>query len=183
MLQGPLKPDSITDSASLGPSPRKLPPPSGRKLSGSTGRRGAPGLSSPGGLYSSPKSQHLSNQQAFPTPLRVLRLHPEFPSWHSGSRTRLGTMRLRVRFLALLRGLRIWCCRELWCGLQTRLGSCVAVALVQAGSYNSDWTPYLGTSMCCRSGSRKGKKTKRKKKKGNLYQVREHTRSVTGIRS
>ena len=24
----------------------------------------------------------------------------------------------------------IWRCRELWCGLQMRLGSCVAVALV-----------------------------------------------------
>ena len=24
---------------------------------------------------------------------------------------------------------RIWCCHELWCGLQTRLGSHVAVAL------------------------------------------------------
>ena len=31
--------------------------------------------------------------------------------------------------LALLSGLRIRRCRELWCRLQTRLGSCVAVAL------------------------------------------------------
>ena len=37
----------------------------------------------------------------------------------------LGTTRLRVQFLALLR---IWCCLELWCWLQMRLGSCVAVA-------------------------------------------------------
>ena len=35
----------------------------------------------------------------------------------------------QVRSLALLRGLRIQCCRELWCRLQTRLGSCAAVAL------------------------------------------------------
>ena len=27
------------------------------------------------------------------------------------------------------RWLRIWCCHELWCRLQTRLGSCVAVWL------------------------------------------------------
>ena len=54
----------------------------------------------------------------------------EFPSWRSGSRIRLGTMRWRVRSLPLLRGLTIWHCRELWCRSQTRLGSRVAVALV-----------------------------------------------------
>ena len=43
---------------------------------------------------------------------------------------RLGTMRLRVRSLASLSGLTIRRCRELWCRLQTRLGSRVAVALV-----------------------------------------------------
>uniref|UniRef100_A0A480HJX6 Uncharacterized protein n=1 Tax=Sus scrofa TaxID=9823 RepID=A0A480HJX6_PIG len=42
---------------------------------------------------------------------------------------RLGTMRLRVRSLPLLSGLTIRRCRELWCRLQTRLGSRVAVAL------------------------------------------------------
>ena len=34
------------------------------------------------------------------------------------------------RFMSCLVGLRIWRCRELWCGLQTWLGSGVAVALV-----------------------------------------------------
>ena len=43
---------------------------------------------------------------------------------------RLGTMGLRVRSLALLSGLRIWHCHELWCGLQTRFGFRVAVAVV-----------------------------------------------------
>ena len=38
-------------------------------------------------------------------------------------------MRLHVRSLALLSGLRIRHCCELWCGLQTRLRSHVAVAL------------------------------------------------------
>ena len=37
--------------------------------------------------------------------------------------------RLQVRSLALLSGLRIRSCRELWCRLQTRLRSCVVVAL------------------------------------------------------
>ena len=76
-------------------------------------------------------------------------------------------MRLRVRSLALLLGLRIWRCRELWCGSQTWLRSCVAVAVAQASSCGSDSTPSLGTSVshrcgtsiCCRNGPRSGKKT------------------------
>ena len=46
----------------------------------------------------------------------------QFPSWRSGYRIRLGTMRLQVRSLALLGGLTIRRCREL-CRLQTRLRS------------------------------------------------------------
>ena len=53
----------------------------------------------------------------------------EFPLWRSGLRIRLGTMRLQVQSLALLSGLRIQCCRELWRRLQMRLRSDVAVAL------------------------------------------------------
>ena len=45
-------------------------------------------------------------------------------------RIQLGNMRLRVPSLALLSGLRIRHCHELWCTLQTRLGSGVAVAVV-----------------------------------------------------
>ena len=44
--------------------------------------------------------------------------------------TRLGTMRLQVLSLALLSGLRIRRCHELWCSLQMWLGSHIAVALV-----------------------------------------------------
>ena len=43
---------------------------------------------------------------------------------------RLGTMRLRVQFLASLSGLRIWRCCELWCRLQMQLGYGIAVAAV-----------------------------------------------------
>ena len=56
------------------------------------------------------------------------------------------------------------------------LGSHVAVALAQASNYSSDSTPSLGTSICCRSGPRNGKKTKKKKKKEKeriLKEVRE----------
>ena len=41
---------------------------------------------------------------------------------------RLGTMKLQAQSLALLNGLRIQCCSELWCRLQTQLGSGIAVA-------------------------------------------------------
>ena len=49
---------------------------------------------------------------------------------------------------ALLSGLRIWCHRKLWCRLKTRLGSGVALAVVQAGSCSSGSNPSLGTSIC-----------------------------------
>ena len=42
----------------------------------------------------------------------------------------VGTMKLQVRSLTSLSGLRIWCCHELRCRSQTLLGSCVAVAVV-----------------------------------------------------
>ena len=42
----------------------------------------------------------------------------------------LGTMRLWVRSLVLLSGLRIQGCRELWCRLHMRLRSGVSVAVV-----------------------------------------------------
>ena len=47
----------------------------------------------------------------------------------------------RVRSLALLSGLRIQHCRQLWYKLQTLLGSCVAVVLAEAGSYSTNSTP------------------------------------------
>ena len=42
-------------------------------------------------------------------------------------RIRTVSMRMWVRSLALLSGLGIWRCCELWCSSQTRLGSCIAV--------------------------------------------------------
>ena len=55
----------------------------------------------------------------------------EFPSWFW-----LGTMKSQAQSLALLSGLRIWPWGELWCGLQTRLRSSIAVALVKASGYS-----------------------------------------------
>ena len=44
-------------------------------------------------------------------------------------RSQLGTKRFQVPSLASLRGLRIWCCHELWRRSQTQLESGVAVAV------------------------------------------------------
>ena len=65
--------------------------------------------------------------------------------------------RMQVRSLALLSELRLWRCHELWCRLQIRLGSCIAVTVVQASSYSSDLIPGLGTSICRRCSPKKQK--------------------------
>ena len=72
----------------------------------------------------------------------------------------LTSMRMQVQSLALLSGLRMWCCCELWCRSQTLLGFGVAVAVVQAGCYSPNWTPSLGISICSRCGPKKTKKKK-----------------------
>ena len=46
------------------------------------------------------------------------------------------------------------------------LGSAVAVAVVWVGSYTSNLTPSLGTSICC-----KKKKKKKAKDKKNLFET------------
>ena len=74
----------------------------------------------------------------------------------------LGTMRLQVRSLASLSGLRIQRCREPWRRSQTWLGSGIDVALAQADSYTSDQTPSLGTSICRGCGPIKRPKIKNK---------------------
>ena len=47
-------------------------------------------------------------------------------------------MRMRVPSLALLSGLRIQRCHELWCRSQIRFGSRVDVAVAYGGSRSSD---------------------------------------------
>ena len=49
---------------------------------------------------------------------------------------------------------------KLWLRLQIQLGSGVAVAVVQAGSLSSEWTPSPGTSICRRYSRKKKKKKK-----------------------
>ena len=66
-------------------------------------------------------------------------------------------MRTQVQSLALLNGLRIWFCHEMWCRLQIQLGSLIVVAMVQASGYSSDSTSSLGTSICSRCSPKKTK--------------------------
>ena len=72
---------------------------------------------------------------------------------------------MRVQSLALLSGLSIRRCGELRCRSQTRLRSHIAVAVVQASSYSSDYTPSLGTSICRRCSPKKTKENEEKKRK------------------
>ena len=59
-------------------------------------------------------------------------------------------MRTQVQYLALLSGLRIWHCRDLWCRSQIRLGSRVAEAVASGTALIGplDWElPYaMGTA-------------------------------------
>ena len=75
---------------------------------------------------------------------------------------RVGTMRLQVRSLASLSGLRIQHCHELWCRSQMWLRSCIAVAVARASGYSFDYTPSLGISICHKCGLKKAKKEKGK---------------------
>ena len=71
-----------------------------------------------------------------------------------------------VQSLASPGGLRIRRCCELWCRSQIRLGSHVAVAVVQAGGYSSDWTLSLGTSTCHVCSPKKTKRQRKRIKRG-----------------
>ena len=69
-------------------------------------------------------------------------------------------------------------CCELWCRSQISLGSDVAMAVVQAGSRSSNWTPGLGTSLCLRGGPKK--KKKREREPGdNVPRSRHHSLILT----
>ena len=80
----------------------------------------------------------------------------EFPLWLSGNKPD-EYPEVVGPSLASLSGLRTWCCHELWCRSQTRLRSRVAVALVQASSYSSNWPLAMGAA------------PKRKKKKNMTH--------------
>ena len=73
-----------------------------------------------------------------------------------------------VQSLTSLSGLRIWCCCELWCRSQTRLGSHIA------GGCGVGWRLQLQTSICCKCGPKKQKQ----KKKTSVYSYNLHKNSI-----
>ena len=80
---------------------------------------------------------------------------------------RLGIMRLRIRSLASLSGLRIRHCGELWCRLQMQLRSGVAVvatALTRPLAWNSIWGPKKTKNK--KTTTKKPKTTLRRKHRG-----------------
>ena len=79
-------------------------------------------------------------------------------------------MRTWVQSVALLSGLRIWCCRELWCRVQTWLGSVVAVAVaaVIAPIQPLAWEPSYAVGAALNKQTNKQKTKKIQQKEMNL---------------
>ena len=75
-------------------------------------------------------------------------------------------MRLQVRSLALLSGLRLWHCCELWCRLQTWLRSRVAVALLRPLAWEPPYAAGAALEKAKRQKKKKKKKERKKEKEG-----------------
>ena len=80
---------------------------------------------------------------------------------------------MQVQSLTSLSGLMIRRCRELWCRLQTQLGSSVAAAMAWAGNYSSHLTPNLGTSICHMCSPKKQNKTNNLTEKSPYFKTVE----------
>ena len=125
--------------------------------------------------------------QKFSFHFSVTQVHPEAiaakdncmpckcSSWSSccgtAKRNPTSNHELVVRSPASLSGLRIRCCHELWCRLQTRLGSCIAVAVAEAGSCGFDSTPSLGTSTCPGWGPKNKQTNKQKNSFSHFFRL------------
>ena len=73
----------------------------------------------------------------------------------------------------LTQWVKIWHCCDLWCSSQMLLGSRIAVAMVQAGSYSSNWTPSLETSLCHTYTPKK--RSNKQTKHLSLFHTHTHT--------
>ena len=80
-------------------------------------------------------------------------------------------MRMQVRSLALLSGLRIWCCYELWCRCRHSSYPKLLWPWCRPAAASSDSTPSLGASICCGCDP---KKTKKKKEKESMVHIQTH---------
>ena len=89
------------------------------------------------------------SQTLYLVPSLKTSLKTRVPVMEQQKRIQPGTMKLWVRSLDLLSGLRIWCCHELWCRL-------AAVALIGPLAWE---TPYATDAAL------KEKKKEKKKKK------------------
>ena len=78
------------------------------------------------------------------------------------------SVRMQVQSLTSLTGLRIQPCHKLRCRSKMWLGSGIAVAGVQAGSWSSDSMPSLGTAIPRMQLLKKKKRKKEKKRKKKL---------------
>ena len=76
-------------------------------------------------------------------------------------------MRMWIQSLALLRGLGIWRCCELWCRSKMWLGSCISVAVALACICSSDLT----SSLRCPYAVVVAPKCKKKKKKSFILYI------------
>ena len=99
-------------------------------------------------------------------------------------RIRLITMRMQVRSLALLSGLRIQHCCELWCRLQMCLGSCVALAVARLAAVTPIrplvWEPPYAAGVALEKAKRQKTKNKNTRAHNQIYfrtNIKE-TRSV-----
>ena len=89
-------------------------------------------------------------------------------------------MRMQVRSLASFSGSGTWHYSELLCRSQTWLGSWVAMAVAQAaGSYRSDLTPSLGTSICHRCSPKKKKRQEEESKLKNASELLPRFHKIT----
>ena len=79
-------------------------------------------------------------------------------------RTWLGSMRMHIRSLASLSGLRTWHCCELWYRSQTSSDPTLLWLWCRPAAI-ADWTPSPGTSICHRCSLKKKKIKKKKERK------------------
>ena len=104
-------------------------------------------LAGPSGSLPTTHDQCIFSRMTF-NPLHYLKYPAGVPVMAQQKRIQLGIMRLQVRSMASLSGLRIWRCCELWCRSQMWLGSGIAVAVGQASCCSSNQPPSLGPSIC-----------------------------------
>ena len=75
------------------------------------------------------KKKNYNPKENVPSEKNLSKMNVGVPVVAQQKQIQLGTTRLQVRSLASFSGLRIQCCRELWCRLQTWLRSRIAVAV------------------------------------------------------